>query len=75
MKAIETRYIGPTDYRGARIKADDGDGNTITISYPHELSGEDAHRAAAMALCHKMNWGGDMVGGTTKRGYVFVFTS
>ena len=30
MKAIETRYIGPTDYKGARIKADDGDGNTTT---------------------------------------------
>ena len=75
MKAIETRYIGPTNFKGARIKADDGDGNTLTISYPYELSGEDVHRKAAEGLRDKMHWTGDLLGGSTKRGYVFVFTS
>ena len=75
MKAIETRYAGPTDTRGSRIIATDSDGNRAVISYPHELSGEAVHRAAADALCTKMHWAGQMVGGCTKRGYVFVFTS
>jgi hypothetical protein len=73
MKAIETRYLGPTDYRGSRIKATDGDGNSATISYPYELSGEDCHRLAADALLNKMGWTGKLAGGSTKQGYVFVF--
>lgn len=73
MKAIETRYFGPTDRRGARIKATDGDGNNVTISYPYELSGEAVHRQAAEALRDKMQWKGELVGGSTKRGYCFVF--
>ena len=54
MKAITTKYIGPTNYRGSRIKASDEDGNAITISYPHELSGEEVYRKAAVALCTKI---------------------
>lgn len=77
MKAITTKYHGPTNTRGARISASDQDGNRVTISYPHELSGEDVHRAAAMALCSKMGWGllsnQRLVAGSTKTGYVFVF--
>ena len=73
MKAIETTYHGPTNTKGSRIIADDGDGNRLTISYPHELSGEAVHRKAAEALRDKMGWSGRLIGGATKRGYVFVF--
>jgi hypothetical protein len=73
MKAIITKYHGPNN-RGSRISATDEDGNRITISYPHELSGEAVHRKAAEALCAKMGWTGKLVGGSLKRGYVFVFT-
>ena len=75
MKAIKTKYKGPTNYRGSRIIASDEDGNKITISYPHELSGEAVHRKAAEALCAKMKWGGaeNLIGGSLKNGYVFVF--
>jgi len=73
MKAIETRYHGPTNTRGSRISASDQDGNRISISYPYELSGEAVHRKAANALCSKMNWPGKLAAGATKRGYVFVF--
>lgn len=75
MKAIETRYVGPTNTRGARIIASDSDGNRITIGYPHELNSEDAHRAAAEKLRESMQWKGELVSGSTKRGYVFVFVS
>lgn len=73
MKAIETKYLGPTDFRGARIKATDSDGNSISIPYPYELSGEAVHLKAAEALRDKMGWTGKLVGGSTKNGYAFVF--
>ena len=74
MKAIFTKYHGPTDTKGSRISASDSDGNRVSISYPYELSGEEVHRKAAQALCTKMNWKGSMVAGGHKNGYVFVFT-
>jgi hypothetical protein len=50
MQAIVTKYLAPTNCRGARVKATCERG-TITIPYPHERGpGEDAHRAACQAL-------------------------
>jgi hypothetical protein len=76
MKAIRTKYKGPTNTRGSRIIASDEDGNKVTISYPYELSGEAVHRKAAEALCKKMDWrcAESLAGGSVKNGYVFVFT-
>ena len=73
MKAIETHYVGPGNVRGARIIADDGDGNRLILSYPYELSGEACHRKAAEALRDRMGWTGRLIGGATKRGWCFVF--
>jgi len=73
MKAILTKYIGPTDFRGARIKAWDMDGNSVTVSYPYEMNQEERHRFAANALRLKMKWHADIVGGAIKGGYAFVF--
>ena len=39
MTAILTKYLGPTDHKGARIKAWSVGGRSVTIPYPHELSG------------------------------------
>lgn len=75
MKAITVKYLAPTYARGSRMKADDGDGNTLTIGYPHEFSGEKAYAQAAIALCRKMNWTGELIAGATKAGYVFCFTT
>ena len=72
-KAITTKYVGPTNSRGSRIIADDGDRNRVTIPYPYQLSGEAVHREAAIALCKKMGWAGTIYGGATAHGYVFVF--
>ena len=73
MKAIETRYYGPTNTRGSRIRAFDLDGNSVSIPYPYDLSGEGCHAAAAKALCKKMNWHGKLASGALERGYVFVW--
>jgi len=72
-QAIETRHLPVTSSRGSRIKARAWGGN-VTIPYPHELSTEDAHRAAANALIAKMGWTGTFAqGGNAKGdGYVFV---
>jgi len=73
MKAILTKYLGPTNFKGARIKAYDGDGNSITISFDYGLNSEDRHKKAAVALCEKMDWSADLVGGGIKNGYAFCF--
>lgn len=75
MKAIITKYHGPTNCKGSRITASDSGGNKVTIGYPYELSGEEVYRAAAVKLCEKMKWDTNLLGGSTKDGYVFVFAN
>lgn len=74
MQTIETKYIGPTNHRGARIKATATHGASVTVPYPHELSESDRHSLAARKLAAKLNWTGDMIGGWTARGMVWTFT-
>ncbi len=73
MKAIMTKYIGPTNHKGSRIKASDEDGNHVTIGYRSELDSYANHLAAAKWLCAKMEWRGTLHGGGIKNGYVFVW--
>jgi len=79
MKAITTRYLPPTNYRGARIAATAEGGRNhplrIVISDPDLDRPEDSHAEAALALCAKMNWSGRLIGGGLPdgRGFAFVF--
>jgi hypothetical protein len=81
MIAILTKYIGPTNSRGSRIKAytaDWGDrkGFSVTIPYPYEHSQEMSHFLAVKALVkkHNLDWNLDeMRYGSTEKGYVFCF--
>ena len=75
MKAIETKYLSPTTTCGSRIKATDNDGNSVTMPYDCELNSYENHRLAAIELCRKMNWKGNISGGYTKKGMVWVFVS
>ena len=72
-QAIETRYLGPTNTKGGRIKATAAAGSVI-VPYAHELSAANAHKAAADALIAKMGWTGTFAqGGNVKgTGYYFV---
>lgn len=78
MQAIHTKFIGPSNIRGARIKATAAAGS-LTIGYPYELSGQACHRAAAEALATKLGWtspsyGPGLIGGCLPDGsYCFVF--
>lgn len=72
MQAIQTKYLCPTNTKGSRIKATCAAGS-VTIDYPHELSGMDCHAKAAYALLAKMHWDYKLVGGQLANGdYAFV---
>lgn len=79
MQAIITKYLSATNTRSSRIKATCQAGS-VTISYPHDLTGMYCHAAAAKALVEKLGWGhanyGDLMGGGLPSGdYVFVFNN
>lgn len=74
MHSIETRYLGPTNHRGARIKAKSWAGE-VTIPYDYALPTDIAHTNAAFALAEKLGWGDVrlVMGGNAKGdGYNFV---
>ena len=78
MIAIHTKFISPTNTRGARIKAYTCSGFTATIPYPYDKSYEVVHFEAVKELIKKNNldWDlsdmryGDSADG---KGYVFCF--
>ena len=76
MIAIQTKYLGPTNNLGGRIKAWTETGHRITIGYPHEArEGAEAHSRAALALARRLGWTGELVAGAAGDGYVFTFTN
>jgi hypothetical protein len=77
MKAIRTRYHGPSNVKGSRISATDGELNrrprTIYLSYDDALNSEDMHRKAAYAFRDKMQWKGELIGGGFQNDMYWVF--
>ena len=73
-QAISTKYIGPTNFRGSRVRASAPTGS-LTIEWNHALNSEQNHAAAARAFAQKYSWHGRWFGGgLNKHGYVFVLT-
>jgi hypothetical protein len=76
MQTITTKYVGPSNVRGSRIIATaSGNKARSIISYNCALSSEDAHMEGVKALCAKLNWTGEMIGGHTENGMVWVFVA
>lgn len=74
MRAIETKYLGWTTHRPARIVARSGDIRIITSAgMGGDENDEQNHARAARRLCHLMGWKGALVAGATRTGFVFVF--
>jgi len=78
MQAIQTRYIGPSNTRGSRIRAWCAAGATV-VPFPYDAdSQQQAHRMAHDALHRgKLGWSGDhygeLLGGCLPGGdYCFV---
>ena len=54
-QAIETKYLGPTNHKGNRIKAKAWAGSiTVLRDYALDLAAD--HMRAAMALVEKLGW-------------------
>jgi hypothetical protein len=76
-QAIVTKFLGPTDTRGSRVKAT-CEAGSLTLGWDHSLNSEANHRRAAEALCAKLGWTGEFYGklhqgGLPGSGYAFVF--
>jgi hypothetical protein len=79
VQAITTKFLGPTNFRGSRVKAKCQAGS-ITVSWNDALGVDDNHDTAAQALAEKLDWTGEhygkLVGGGLPDGtgncYVFV---
>ena len=52
MQAITTKYFGPTNFRGGRIKASAQRGS-VTVEWDHSLNVDGNHKAAVDALITK----------------------
>jgi len=63
MQAILTKYLGPTDHHGARVKAV-CDAGALTLSWDDALDTTANHDAAAAALARKLGWDVRLAGGT-----------
>ena len=78
MIAIHTKFIFPTNTRGARIKAYTSSGFTATIPYPYAKSHEYCHFEAVKELIKKNNLDWDLTDmrygdSADGKGYVFCF--
>lgn len=73
MQAIVTKYLPPSNSRGARIKAT-AEAGSVTVLFPTDIDGQAAHRVAAQALADKLGWDRKYLGGSlpNSAGYVFV---
>jgi len=76
-QAIVTKFFGPSNVRGSRVKAM-CDAGSLTLSWDHSLGVEGNHRRAAEALRDKLGWdephyGRLHMGGLPGSGYAFVF--
>lgn len=76
MIAIQTKYLGPTNSRGARIIAS-AKGFKVSIPYPYELDGVASHFKAVKALIDKNKLDWDLTnmrfGDIDNNGLVFCF--
>ena len=72
MKAIVSKFFGPGNVRGARIKVQ-AEGVKARF-YSYNYSASDAHKSAVDQFCREMNWEGELVdGGMPDGSRVWVF--
>jgi hypothetical protein len=71
-QAIVTRYHGPGNVRGSRVKAT-AQAGSITLDWDDALNSEENHVAAAKALAGKFKWAGEWyTGGMPDGSHVHV---
>lgn len=69
MATVQTKWFGPTNRRGSRIKATSQHrAGAMWRSCAGSLSIEQNHEEAAKAMLARNEWAGDWVGGTNEDG-------
>ncbi|WGM47666.1 hypothetical protein KOAAANKH_02548 [Brevundimonas sp. NIBR10] len=72
---VRTKFMGPTNHRGSRVKATTVTGKSVTLDWDHALNSGDNHAAAFAAICMKTGrvvTGPVYVNGGFDDGYVFM---
>ena len=72
MQTIMTKYMAPTNWRGAFIKAVQSGWSSdsikqlekVTMAYDYALTSDENHRRAAQLLALRLNWTGTYVSGS-----------
>ena len=74
MQALASKYLGPADHRGARVKVS-AERGSVTLPWDDALDASGNHCRAALRALQRWEWSGRWVGGSSTanpRGYVFV---
>ena len=56
MYCIQTKYLGPTDTKGSRIKATDGQGNSLTMPVNTAEDYGKNHDRVAQTFARRAGW-------------------
>lgn len=72
LQTIKTRYIGPTNTKGSRVKASAGC-CSIVRPWDYGFNAADNHANVAEELANSLGWNNDLFQGDfSADGYVFV---
>lgn len=75
MQAIVTKWLGPTNHRGSRIKVS-CDALTRTYSWDYSKGVEENHAQAIAKHCARLGWAGTLViGGAPDKGSPHAFVA
>lgn len=73
-----TRFLGPTTYKGARIRVTSPSGRTKIVAWDHALNPHSNHASAVAAFVAEIQEVSaedvTLYGGWTKSGYAFAAT-
>lgn len=74
MKAIQVKYLGPTNTKPSRWKAFVEGGASATLSYDYALNSDGNARQAAQQLIDKLQWQYAITGSGSLPNGDYVFT-
>ena len=74
MKAIQVKYLGPTNNRGSRWKAWVHGGANVTLRHDYTMNSEENARCAAHILAAKLAWCSPITGSGALPNGDYVFT-
>tara|TARA_R110002110_G_scaffold308657_1_gene522309 strand:+ start:219 stop:482 length:264 start_codon:yes stop_codon:yes gene_type:complete len=72
-QSIETKYLHPTNHKGARIVARCDAGRKV-IPWEYELNAAENHALAACALATVLGWDVPTHLASTQKGYVAIYS-